>query len=59
MSHQTALIVGQTPWSARVPLDPLFANGIKGMYAELADEGVGRGPGGPPHIQCRIPSLGK
>jgi hypothetical protein len=24
----TAVIVGQTPRSARVPLDPLFANGI-------------------------------
>jgi hypothetical protein len=33
--------VGRTPWSARVPLDPFFAH--------QADEGVGRGPGGPPH----------
>src|ERR1017187_52378 len=32
-------IVGRTPWSARVPLDPLLAGG-----------GVGRGPGGPPHL---------
>jgi competence protein ComEC len=35
-----ALAVGRTPRSARVPLDPLL---------ERADEGVGRGPGGPPH----------
>src|SRR2546422_1667899 len=24
----SALIVGRTPWSARVPLDPLFANKV-------------------------------
>ena len=30
--------VGRTPWSAQVPLD-----------RPEADEGVGRGPGGPPH----------
>jgi len=35
-------MVGRTPWSARVPLDPLFQ--------KQADVGVGRGPGGPPHI---------
>ena len=34
--------VGRTPWSARVPLDPLPGD-------HQADEGVGRGPGGPPH----------
>jgi ABC-type antimicrobial peptide transport system permease subunit len=33
--------VGRTPWSARVPLDP--------QLAKQADQGVGRGPGGPPH----------
>jgi len=41
-----ALLVGRTPWSARVPLDPHaehFPN------RQQADEGVGRGPGGPPH----------
>ena len=36
--------VGRTPWSARVPLDPRFA-----QATVQADEGVGRGPGGPPH----------
>jgi hypothetical protein len=34
--------VGRTPWSARVPLDPLFTR--------PADQGVGCGPGGPPHL---------
>src|ERR1017187_6079386 len=35
--------VGRPPWSARVPLDPHL------VVRERADEGVGRGPGGPPH----------
>src|ERR1017187_7324284 len=34
-------VMGRTPWSARVPLDPLLA--------KQADGGVGCGPGGPPH----------
>ncbi len=38
------LEVGRTPRSARVPLDPLF------RYDGQADEGVGCGPGGPPHV---------
>jgi hypothetical protein len=38
--------VGRTPWSARVPLDPLF--GVRPHF-QPADEGVGCGPGGPPH----------
>src|ERR1019366_2189312 len=38
-------IVGRTPWSAGVPLDPLLA-------AEQAAGGVGCGPGGPPHNSC-------
>jgi hypothetical protein len=44
-----AQIVGRTPWSARVPLDPLLANGISFVHHVQADEGVGCGPGGPPH----------
>ena len=40
--------VGRTPWSARVPLDPLFATNIT-VHPKQADGGVGRGPGGPPH----------
>ena len=43
-------MVGRTPWSARVPLDPILAN--EGTFTQRtgqADEGVGRGPGGPPH----------
>jgi ABC-type lipoprotein release transport system permease subunit len=39
-------VVGRTPWSARVPLDPLRAQ------PGQADGGVGRGPGGPPHHMC-------
>ena len=42
--------VGRTPWSARVPLDPLPIKGISFVTAnDQADGGVGRGPGGPPH----------
>jgi hypothetical protein len=41
--------VGQTPWSARVPLDPLFDNEISIIETRQADVGVGCGPGGPPH----------
>jgi len=41
--------VGQTPWSARVPLDPLFVNEINLIQTKKADEGVGCGPGGPPY----------
>ena len=44
------LIVGRTPRSARVPLDPLPANL---RPPRTADEGVGRGPGGPPHNLSR------
>jgi len=42
-SSDAARIVGRTPWSARVPLDPLF------MHSAQTDEGVGCGPEGPPH----------
>ncbi len=40
--------VGRTPWSARVPLDPPLASQMSSRSVE-ADEGVGCGPGGPPH----------
>jgi hypothetical protein len=36
-------LVGQTPWSAAGPLA-----GFSRPFT-TADEGVGRGPGGPPH----------
>jgi hypothetical protein len=36
-------LVGQTPWSAAGPLAGFLLPFTK------ADEGVGRGPGGPPH----------
>ena len=45
-----AEVVGQTPWSARDAPVPLPAQ--RGQHLaerEQADEGVGRGPGGPPH----------
>ncbi len=38
------LRVGRAPWSAQVPVDPLHP-----IQPDQADEGVGRGPGGPPH----------
>ena len=41
--------MGRTPWSARVPLDPLYAKRENSPVTEKADEGVGRGPGGPPY----------
>ena len=34
-------IVGQTPWSARVPLDPPVANEFSSIQTKQADEGVG------------------
>jgi hypothetical protein len=40
-----AEIVGRTPWSARVPLDPPIDNEIRCIQTERADEGVGCGPG--------------
>jgi hypothetical protein len=46
-------MVGRTPWSARVPLDPRLVNEIICTGPEQADGGVGRGPWGPPHCLCR------
>src|ERR1035437_6942448 len=48
------LILTPIPWSARVPLDPLFAIEVSFIHAVQADGGVGCGPGGPPHNQCRL-----
>ena len=42
-----AEFVGRTPWSARDALVPLYANDIRHLQRKQADEGVGRGPGGP------------
>src|SRR5258707_5677435 len=43
-------VVGRTPWSARVPLDPLCVRRSRPRAAcEEAGRGAGRGPGGPPH----------
>jgi hypothetical protein len=44
--------VGRTPWSARVPLDPPSPLTQNSARSQQADEGVGRGPGGPPHQRC-------
>ena len=52
-------VVGQTPWSARVPLDPLFCNEISLIESQRADEGVGRGPGGPPHKLSELSGSGR
>jgi hypothetical protein len=53
-------VVGQTPWSARVPLDPLFCNEISLIESQRADQGVGCGPGGggPPHKLSELSGLG-
>jgi hypothetical protein len=50
-------VVGQTPWSARVPLDPLLASEISFLQTRQADEGVGCGPRGsaPPPLQIVQP----
>ena len=42
------MLVGRTPWSARVPLDPFFATEIS-VICQEAGQGAGCGPGGPPH----------
>jgi hypothetical protein len=42
-------MVGRTPWSARVPQDPLLCGEMSFIQSQRADEGVGCGPGGPPH----------
>src|SRR5438876_9411227 len=46
--ENSAKIVGQTPWSARVPLDPLFATGSISSKREGRLGGRPR-TGGPPH----------
>ena len=51
--------MGQTPWSARVPLDPPVTNKFGSNQTEQADEGVGCGPGGPPHFECKLYDIGK
>src|ERR1035441_1705481 len=52
-----AELVGRTPWSTRDAV-PLFARRIKPAprHGEQADEGVGRGPGGPPHHERTCPT---
>ena len=46
-------LVGRTPWSARIPLDPLLANEISFNQTKQAGEGVGCGPGvRPTRLEC-------
>ena len=56
--ENSAKIVGQTPWSARVPLDPLFATGSISSKREGRPGGRPR-TGGPPHNFCRPSGHGK
>jgi hypothetical protein len=58
-AENRAEIVGRTPWSARVPLDPPVANEFNSIQIKQADEGVGCGPGGPPHDGCKLHDIGK
>ena len=51
--------MGRTPWSARVPPDPLLDNAISIIKIRPADVGVGCGPGGPPYEACKLSSFGK
>ena len=44
-------LVGRTPWSAAGPLAGFL------LLSTNADEGVGRGPGGPPHWFGRVCSV--
>ena len=52
-------MVGRTPWSARVPLDPLPGSKISFVRPAQADGGAGCGPGGPLHHQCTLPGGAK
>jgi hypothetical protein len=57
-SENSAKIVGRTPWSARVPLDPLFAARSISSKREGRPGGRPR-TGGPPHNFCRLFGFGK
>jgi hypothetical protein len=45
----TGGLVGRTPWSARVPLDPLFDRETGHPPEGKGRPGAGRGPGVPPY----------
>jgi hypothetical protein len=54
-------MVGRTPWSAADAPVGLFApcKVLTPHCSGLRDEGVPRGPGGPPHHQCGLAALAK
>ena len=49
MKNDLLVLVGRTPWSARDALVPLPGQYRLLAEREEADQGVRRGPGGPPH----------
>jgi len=42
-----------SPWTRRSP------NEFSSIQTKQADEGVGCGPGGPPHFECKLHDIGK
>jgi len=57
-----AKLVGRTPWSARVPLDPLVANRFNHIQTEQADEASAADAAPKPEVMagvafCCLPSL--
>ena len=51
--------VGQPPGLRGSPLAPPVANEFSSNQTKQADEGVGCGPGGPPHFQCKLRDIGQ
>src|SRR5688572_14412198 len=50
---------GGPPGPRGTPSSRYPPNDIRHLQRKQADEGVGRGPGGPPHNQCRLVGYGK
>jgi hypothetical protein len=48
-----------TAFVGRTPLDPPVANKFSSIQTKQADEGVGCGPGGPPHFERKLYDIGK
>jgi hypothetical protein len=51
--------VGQTPWSARVPLDPPADGSRSTSQTPEAGQGAGRGRGRPPHNSIQVTGFQK